>query len=406
MVANVIFQAVGLAVLAGIVAVAILLWRWAMRHPLFLPAQRRKGAPGLLRKACGALGVLLVAATAGVTWQTLRAGYTPSPAPAGLTMKVPTRTFDIGALPEGKITGPLRLLADVLIMDTRQTEMAPLRVEQFDLHWPQDRQREIEVGLGDHPWRYSFEIHRIQIERKDDKPVLVIDGGRQIRQRRWLDDDLEMNESSEMRGDSPRSILGPHLPGADLSNVLSVVMPSGARYFCQLRVRPIADDDPLVTVPMEQYVQDFQASTKYAGVFGASFPEVFNFLWQAPPGGVRLLVYRTMPVMVLLVAAMLLAQVFRRRDLAFAGLVLGAVLYMVACDRVAVSIHISHMNDARQPLQARVFGAAQLVGTFFYADTAGVALASVGGMPEVPERLKEMAGYGPSVIEDLWNRHH
>ncbi len=138
MVASIMVRLAGIALVAGIVGAIFALWRRGMENPLFLPAARRKTGPlGRLRVACGVLGGLILLGTVVATWQTVRASYTPLPVPAGLTVRVPTRPVSLTEATTEDVTRRVRLLATMLIMDSRATEPRPLHVEQVEVSLPQ-----------------------------------------------------------------------------------------------------------------------------------------------------------------------------------------------------------------------------------------------------------------------------
>ncbi len=134
-------------------------------------------------------------------------------------------------------------------------------------------------------------------------------------------------------------------------------------------------DDPLQTVPIEQFVQDKRAVLEHGGIYGMPSTWVGN-MENIPAGFVRLSVHLGITILVLLAAAGLLAQLFRRRDLALTGLLLGMVLYVAAVDRGLLAYDMSRLADPQEPLQVRLVACSRAGATFFYKDTAAQLLGS------------------------------
>jgi hypothetical protein len=83
-----------------------------------------------------------------------------------------------------------------------------------------------------------------------------------------------------------------------------------------------------------------------------------------------------------------LAQVFRRRDLAMLGLVLGMALYVVAFDRALLSYDLSQLADPGASLQTRLVACSRSGATFFCKRTALYGLAAVASaQPDMPPML-------------------
>lgn len=375
-----IIRVLGLIGLAGIVAAVILLWRRVVRNPLFLPASKRKTGPlGKLRIASGVLGAALLAAVTFGTIQTVRQAYAPIPVLTGQMMRVPTRPANLEALGEDGLTAPLKLLVDLLVIDTRYHTPQPVYVKQFELLWPATGVAEATFRAGDTPCRFDLLINKLEVwqESTDGKiiPRLGATGHASLRWDGPWGMTYDTSRTVRWRETEPLWLGGPST-NEYLSSVLSVTPPTRAWYACIMMITPAAVNDRLKEVSIEQYAQTHP---------GLGIGNMRGSIWTSgswarqgmPPGGLRLAHYLGMPALVLLAAAVLVSQVFCRRDLAFVGMALGIVLYVAAFDRLLVSYDLSRLLDSNQPLQARLIATGRLAGTFFYRHTATAGLSDV-----------------------------
>jgi hypothetical protein len=395
MVASMIVRLFGLAVIAGVVVAAMVLWRRAMRNPLFLPAAKRKTGPvGRVRVICGVLGGLIVLGSVYYTLATVRASYAPMHVPANMTVRMPTTSVETEDLPGGTAIPGVRLLATMLIMDVRAVEPRPVHVEQFEIHWPaQSQQMERPFRLGGMEWQYNLAISRVWLDRDAGAGPQVRVSGTQ-----WID---WRGSFGTLAGPGAMPVNLVADAGAEritygrlggqirpLEAPLSVTPATPSYCYSLLLISRVSPDDSLPMVPIERFVEADRKRITGAGIFASPMTVVMNDLWRVPAGGVRLAVYLLgVPVLLLIAAAALLAQVFRRRDLAFAGLVLGLVLYVAAFDRAVLAYDLSRLADPQETLQARLVACSRAGATFFYQGTAlqGLyqAAASAPGAPSI-----------------------
>ena len=398
---GIIVRLLGLAVVLGMVVAAVTLWRRLSRSPLFLPAARRKIGPlGKVRIACGALGGLIVIGTVVGTWQTVRHRYAQVLAPAGQTVRVPTRAVgpeEMGT-EAGGVMNDVRLLVDVLVMDARCPEIRPVHLEQFDVRGSQMVRKEAEFRLNGRPCTYYLEINGIRrvepsppVElslQADPKAVTWRATG--LQSIRWTGPFRTQRWNSASINWSPAQANLMWIPvGAHLSP-LSVTPLTPSQYYCLTLLTPVAVDDPLRTVPLEEYVQLRQDVLRRSGIYGAPHTAVEAHMEAVPAGALRLGTYLGMPMLLLPAAAVLLSQLFRRRNLAAAALILGLLLYVAVSERVLLAHDLSRLVDPAAPLQVRLVAADRLaMATFFYKDTALHSLTRMAARQDVPAMLRD-----------------
>lgn len=110
---------------------------------------------------------------------------------------------------------------------------------------------------------------------------------------------------------------------------------------------------------------------------------------STPARGIALLMCKGWGVLAIFACTALTSQVFRRRQIAFAGLMILSVLYIAALDRYAVSVNIAHMKDSAAPITTRLKACQSLRSTFFYKETARKAYTDLLHSKSEPEPLKD-----------------
>jgi hypothetical protein len=389
MLTSMIVRWLGLAVLAVVVAAAVTLWRRAARNPLFLPAGKRKTGPlQRWRIACGILGAALVVAVAIGTWQTVRASYTLSPALSDVTLRVPTRSLGLASAPPGTTLKDVRLLATLVVLDARAAEVRPVYVKQFDLQWPQVRYATETFRLGELSAVYTVSVQEVEHQSGHGAAGLVLRGQQHIEwSRTW--DTWGYTKEFGRRDEGPVYAL-PAAMFAEFArkSPLSVTPPTVAEYSCALWIVPVAQDDTLEALSLEQFVQLHEADLKGTGLYGLAPHATWRADWGTPAGGAKLAERLGWTVWVLLAAAGLLAMLFRRTDLALAGMLLVMVLYVAGLDRTVLAYDLSRVEDSAAPLDVRLVAASRVPATFFYERTAALRVAQLSVRRETPAELR------------------
>ena len=128
----------------------------------------------------------------------------------------------------------------------------------------------------------------------------------------------------------------------------------------------------------------------HIGPIGPSYA-AYDALVDMTMRGVALIHAKGVAVVALLMAALLMAEVFRRRLVALAVLAVVVVLYVAAWDRYGLTVHVSKMNDESAPLAVRMQGCENTQLTYFYKETARKSIELVKADPRAPEQLKQVA---------------
>jgi len=387
MLASMIIRWLGLVVLAAIVAAALMLWRRAVRHPLFLPAGKRKAGPlERWRVACGVLGAALVVAVAVGTWQTVRASYRPSASLSNVTLRVPTRPLDLGSVLPGAVPDSVRFLATLLVLDARASELRPVYVKEFDLQWPRDRRSEDAFQVAGLRGLCVMRVDAVDRESDDPCAGLRVRGGMGIAWEGISGFDGMWN-TFDCTGERPLCPIVSHVFSGMGSNPLSVTPHTPEQFSAALAIVPVAQEDPLQTVSIDEFLHWHKADLKERGVTYGE-PVTPWYASGAPAGGGRLASRLGWTSWVLLAAAALLAQLFRRRDLATAGMLLGMVLFIAGLDRVVLAYDLSRLEDSAASLDVRFVAASRVPATFFYKPTAALRVAQLSVRPDLPAELR------------------
>jgi len=112
---------------------------------------------------------------------------------------------------------------------------------------------------------------------------------------------------------------------------------------------------------------------------------------HAPAPGLALAGHIGISALLLMLAALLLTQLFARRSLAFVGVLAAVVLYVAALDRLALGTHLSHLRDPGEPVRARITACCHASDTFFYRKTALARVRAVADDPQTPLALRDVA---------------
>lgn len=416
MMATLVVRVIVLVLLAVVVGGAMLAWRRASRNPFFLPLSRRSGSIGRIRIACGAAGALIVVAMCIATWQTIRRAYADMQVQVNPVVKAPA--LPKPALPTVGETlpqplGKARLLVTVTILDAHSPELKPLATAQTEMNWPAEKSRMMSLEFLGIKCDYSLEVIGVQVgmpaplpatepmSEEAPGPQLQIVGS----------EIASWNGPSGMFGSSSASGNAPEgrqtlMPGPGFwgtrgmrDNPLSLTRNPTQHYFISSVFTLVREDDPLRTVSLLEFLPPMngraeimrQRFTQAEYLYGAEY-------WRWEPGGLGLIEHLGMAALLLVAAAVLLAQVFKRRDLAMAGMLLAAVLLVVAWDRGMLAHDLSRLKDPAAPLSVRLLACSRTSQTFFYGRTAMAGLREAIAGQHVPPPLLDCAAVSERVL--------
>lgn len=346
-----------------------------------------------VRIVCGVLGIGLLFALGVGTWREVRGGYgydtsrqTPQSAlhlPAKPPPALPTPTQPLAPGPGGAASSyPLREARVLYHLILRQGDY-PIHAEELDVRFPEDAGKKLDRNFeyGGVEYRATMMLTSITAHCFENSPFrLSAEGSFNIEAR-------GRGESwSEKKGGLAPSIdsVNPYHhsgkayateictiykfgPGIENSTkkpwslVSSVSAPNVV-----LRVRLINRDDPLKPATLVEVAGSDWRSDR--GVSSGSSPAVLN-----RPPAYCLIEALGVSSIILIFAAVLLAQVFVRRGLAFAGMLALCMGYAAVLDRLTVGFHSGKLADPQQPMEIRIMAAEALHSSYFYKETASRA---------------------------------
>ncbi len=367
-----------LAALLPILLALAVLWLLFRRRPERISRSRapRPWHPAV-RIVCGALGIGLLFALGVGTWREVRGVYgsiTPEeplvlhlPVKPAPELPTPTVTDGNGRTADLKNS---RLLLHMVLLRGND----PLYAKELDIRFPEDAGKTLERSIELGGARYSLVCKLTRLLaycHKGADPVrLIAEGkceidcrsGRNYRSNgkdgRFDFNQVEMAEGIETSG-----------------NRWSLVRRSATTLRLLCRARLVDNDDPLKLATLAEVADG--GGGKNDGVIepcsshsrsGSS--EHSTTIYPDMPPALRLIGTLGASSIILIFAAALLAQVFVRRGLAFAGMLALCLGYAAALDRLAVGFHSRKLADKQQPMEVRGMAAEALRGTYFYKDTA------------------------------------
>lgn len=408
-----------------ILATAVLGVVW--RRKWTAPARRPRKRSLLTRIICGTLAAAILIAIAVGTWRQVRSCY----ADPGekLVVRVPAMPAPpLSTTEEGHTPiDQARILFHLIVVEApavpvpvgegvyyadrtsaaaeRRIPAKPvsiLHVEELEVHWPQDkdRTREIAFVISGTRVEYSLVIRDLYVSLGvAEQSRLMVEGDVTVRQA-WLGNSRRSGQYGDFQ------IARPYrwdLEHSSARNPLSVVpVQRNMRLVCM--GTPLANDDPLKQVTPSEFEEMFKDRIREPLAGGADDRALARRLRDradVPVTGLALLAHTGLSALLLLVAAVLLTQLFRQRGLAFAGVLAGLVLYVAVLDRLAVSAHLSRMEDETASVATRIIACQQAAETFFYGDTALERIASAGAEPAAPPQLREHAQAIAAVLGQL-----
>ena len=399
MTATIAIAPIGLMVLLVILAVFVVL-KSGRGIMWTAPGRRPRKRHIVTRIICGVLGVLILGAIGIGTWQEVRHIYEPAEDFEARTVSVPT--MPAPPLPEpaeGRWWHKVeraRLLLHFVTVDASSGRFRPVHVDEHEVRWPEDGAQEYGTRFELYGMKldYGVSLDKIQAVRMDQGEPLALElyfhhrfayagahgsgtstGSRVIRETvgHWLDIGYGWRPAN-----GPLSVAPPARPDLQVFCVVTLV----------------AADDPLRQVAATEFVRDREAAMLEAmsgSGGGGRVARVGRFDRAVPARGVALGEHIGTSSLLLLAATVLLTQLFKRRSLAFAGVLACMVLYVAVLDRAALGAHLSRLRDEEATIATRLTACAQARHTFFYRETTREALEGVAEAEDTPPLLREAA---------------
>jgi hypothetical protein len=375
-----------------VLAVLFVAFRYVARRPRRPSARTPRPRHLVTRIVCGTLGAGILAAVAVGTWRDVRQIYFDEEARA-LRLRVPTQEAPGPVLKRGEEIrlDSARLLVHLLVGEQTGAGFRPLHADETEVRWPADRGRNFNKAfrVGDSRCALQFQLGDVGLRGAPTGrgSELALSGRIRVHIRRWdfsssLGGSFGGNGAqllSEMRAETE----GPH--------PLSIVHSLRRTMFVYSLVTRVAEDDPLKAVSLEEFAQSHEAEWPQEAVRShgdwVNRPEFDDI----PMRGLALAGFIGTSSLLLLAASILLAQLFARRNLAFAGVLAGVVLYVAVLDRAALGMHLDHLADRRAPAATRLLACRYAAETFFYRAASRRALESIVQDASAPDALRETA---------------
>jgi hypothetical protein len=369
-----------------LLAVPLLFWRRRLGNRAPRPRH------GAVRIICGLGAVAILVAMTVVTWRETQVPYRQPASPASrlhLPAK-PLPELPAPTQPEAPGQGaaritPLtdaRLLAHLVFLQ----DECPVYAEDLEIRMPEDAGKKLEriVELAGVRYTVACTLSGLQTHAYEGHPVKLQGIGECS-----LTSVFPSGSSSGVKGGNfdidtltiePVMFLLPKPPWS-LTRTAPVVAPR-----LIVRATLVHRDDPLREVSLEEFAA-------VAGAFPPAEPIPATTHRQSPDPSpaFRMLKILGPAMLLLLLAAALLAQVFARRGLAFAGTLACVLLYAALLDRLVLAAHARRLADADQPVAVRCLAVAALPGTVFYQTSAKAALTAAAQDPSAPAALRAQA---------------
>lgn len=365
-------------VLLGVVTAATFMSRrWS-----FSSAGRRPGRRHwITRTVCGVLGASIVVALAAITFRDACRAYVE---PAPTAFKVPTLPPP-GVKNDYKPLQAGRFLLHVAVVSGTGGAQVPLYGKTYELQWPRDAGRSFHSSLesGGVKFNWQLEISELRRYQYKSEERLEVQGSRNLRARA---PDFMSSGSG-----------GLHFPEAvgigrntEAAAFFSIARPaSDARLVFLLDLTPVRDEDPLRPGALDD-VLAIRGTGRWAAEMAVALSGTRRRADTGSPAGA--LVWRLQAnLLVLLAAAILFAQLFRRRSLGFVKAAACLLLFVGALDRGVLRIHQSRLKDEGRPLQQRFVAGSLLPSTSFFRKTALRDLDETAADEGAPEPLRDLA---------------
>jgi hypothetical protein len=343
------------------------------------------------RIVCGSLAALILVAVAAATYVGFGRIYAAGES-ASVKVHAPTGPApEFSSIPTAPRWVPIkkaRLLAHLVVVHRSHEGFTVVQAEESQVRWPEDREREIPLlltvpGTGVRGNLTFKELY------KEQAGGLIAKGRSYV----WYSTPRSTGSWSgkfDVRGVDQ---LG-RMPGASVSKTpLSVIPARAAEEHLLLFVTPVAEDDPLAEVPLSEFA-------------GPRMETIRRQITRRKTPGLHLRVSRSAvrfggfalaahiggwSGVLLLVAAVLLTQLFTNRSLAFPGMLAAAILYVAVLDRAVLSGHLSRLEEPEESLATRLTACAHMRYTFLYRRTARERLQATADDGSQPEELREFA---------------
>jgi hypothetical protein len=325
---------------------------------------------------CGGLGGAILLAFLIVTVRDVRAVQASA---APLKLRVPTLPPP-AMPPQGKLQKG-RFQLQVVLAQAGGFPGHAIASESYELRWPEDQARS-----------YSFSLHE-----GDRWIVLNMQlADIEVDWRKRLDMRGTMGLAASSPGSSQSRSGGFEVPRVmeingfrDQKKLFSLGGSVGEDLFLLIDLTPVREEDPLRSGNLEEWIAlRGQGPWEKEVRFDGYYPK-----FQGDRGGPAAALFSLLGINFIpaLIAALLLAQLSRRRNLGFVKVAACIILYCGALDRLSLRLAETCVQDSSAPLEARMAACAQLQGTSFFQTTAMADLRRIAAEPTSPKPLRGLA---------------
>ncbi len=372
--------ALGPFLIIGVIFVLILLKTFGIG--LVGGGYRPRPRHWIMRMICGVIGLGLLAGMGWCTIRNAREGFSLNEAGRSLTIQVPANPAPI--LPASFVDYKQgRALIHFVFVDDTIEPAVPVYAKAFAVNWPgeKDKQFADEFTAGTLKIKYSFSVDVMQPQ---PSPSALLTMGEVYLQ--W--------KRNGIMGTQLSNLHSAFCSGGYLTNLSYGVMDKSPfslirfppqRLQALVFVNPLANNDPLKSVTLDAF----------AGLYKDKMAKVIQHrsyqVYFSPYIPVTLAGYLGASTVVLLLATSLLTQLFVRRHLAFAAMMVIVLLYVAALDRWVLNRNISILETPKAPAASRLFACRQMQQTFFYRHAAVKHLSAILEDNTTPPQLQDMA---------------
>jgi hypothetical protein len=341
------------------------------------PGRRPGRRHWITRVICGTVGGAILLAFLVITLRDVRA---TSKSARPITLRVPTLPPPEAPKQRGEVKAG-RFLLQMVVTRAGEFPGRPIASESYEVLWPRDQDRTFELylkeGLG-------------QLKLTETLRGIM-----------WgMKNKLEFSGSTTFQANSPTSSHS-QSGGSSFPYVMSVdgggherslfslvkVVDEDLLVLCDLTW--VRGEDPLRPGSLEDWIalrgRESWEDDRERGRVRHSQGQEFGSPVEAL---VRQLGVNFLPA---LAAALLLAQLFRRRSLGFVQVTAGIILFLGALDRVALHLNESQARNPSAPLEARMRACSQLRTTVYFRKSALEDLRALAGDATAPKPLQAQA---------------
>ncbi len=355
-----------LIIFAIIIAIALGEFRRARRQ------RKRRLATRLL---CGAAGAAVLIAIAVGTSASVRDCYQQKETKE-VTLSVPTKPLPAR---DGH-----RILGYLMILKGEPWDLCPIHAATFDHRVPEE-------GAGPFTLEHHVDGSTVAVEcHVQSIPTRrgfgVTASVKLERRTPWT----SSMHATNARSLSPRPALATHdrVVGGSTSP-LSAFPRTQDHMHTFVFLALAAPDDPLRPISWEEF-EDSYMNAGAVGKTGSGSSESQRRS-TAAVAGFRLAEHLGIASLLLVLAAILLTQLFQHRSIAMAVMLAVVILFTAFLDHMALNTHLARLNDVEAPAAVRMTACRQAGNTFFYVDRSIAAIEAVAEHEGEPQELRQLA---------------